>query len=152
MAEIELDTVGESEKTVETTSIGEEHVPTTSSVRVVARSEAVVGEGKKDKPPPNLGPPGAEEEGGSPARTQGPSFTLPKMEVNTSVIKWILIIVGVVAAVAALLVVVLVPISFADINYYEVSRFSANCTHSCTCTCTYTRTWHSLMSALGDRL
>lgn len=146
MAEIELDTVGEGERTVETTeTIGEEHVPT-SSVRVVARSEAVVGEGRNDKPPPYLGPPGAEEEGGSPARTQGPSFTLPKMEVNRSVIKWALIIVGVLAAVVVLLVVVLVPISFADINYYEVSWFSVTCTHPCTCT----RTWHSLMSAVFD--
>ena len=123
MAEIELESVPQAEGETETTSIREEHVEPRSPVRVVARSEAVDSSGgsRSDKPPPYPGAGFLEE--GQPPRAPSPNFTLPKMEINTSVIKWILIIGGAVAVVAALLVVVLVPISFADINYYEVSRF-----------------------------
>lgn len=127
MAELELDTVRRTEGESETTSIREEHIGTRSPVRVVARSEAVdSGERRNGKPPPYPGV-GAVEEG-LPPRAPSPTFTLPKMEISSGAVKWILIVVGAVAALVALLVVVLVPISFADINYYEVSRFCIFCT------------------------
>ena len=130
--EIELGTV-EGEATRETTSIGEEHVAASSSspVRVVvARSETVDGdEGRKEDPPPYSGSPGAEEAGGSSSHARRSSFSIPKMEVNKGFLKWFLIAVGVVVGVALLLVVILVPISFADLNYYEVSgqAFHTHC-------------------------
>lgn len=134
MAEdIELGTV-EGEATRDTTSIGEEHAAASSSpgVRVVvARSESVDGNeaGRKDDPPPYSGSPGAEEAGGSSSNARPSSFSVPKMEVNKSFLKWFLIIVGVVVGVALLLVVILVPISFADLNYYEV-RSSMHAGHA----------------------